>query len=235
MASSSSLFLLLFMKIYVAAVPEASQDNFDCIKSPWCRDTEDYIRFPFRLKDRQPSTCGYPGFDVSCDSKNRTVLELPSHPIKLYVAGIYYYSQQIHVYNPDFSNGFPKKPSTFLEQLNLSGSPFQFTHGFSRLTVLDCYEEAGYNDIFPFDSNIHIADRPDLVHCTKMYDCIAPADPIDMSTFSLTWSVPSCKQCEEKLERCQLKENGTEHETECIFENILEERKGQSLKPSIIA
>ena len=43
-----------------------------------CREDGAAIRFPFRLKDRQPDQyCGYPGFDLYCNDKNDTVLELP--------------------------------------------------------------------------------------------------------------------------------------------------------------
>lgn len=38
-----------------------------------CNPSGPIIRFPFRLKGRQPERCGYPGFDLSCNpSNNRT-------------------------------------------------------------------------------------------------------------------------------------------------------------------
>ena len=58
------------------------------------------IRFPFRLKDRQPDQhCGYPGFDLYCSHNNDTVLELPNS-VKAFVKNIDYKSQLIEVTTP---------------------------------------------------------------------------------------------------------------------------------------
>ncbi|KAK9912538.1 hypothetical protein M0R45_036400 [Rubus argutus] len=35
------------------------------------------IRFPFRLKEKQPHHCGFPGFDLYCNERNKTLLKLP--------------------------------------------------------------------------------------------------------------------------------------------------------------
>ena len=47
------------------------------------------IRFRFRIKDRQPEQCGYPGFDLSCNEMGDIVLQLPG-AMKLYIAKIDY-------------------------------------------------------------------------------------------------------------------------------------------------
>ncbi|KAJ0786574.1 putative wall-associated receptor kinase, galacturonan-binding domain-containing protein [Helianthus annuus] len=36
------------------------------------------IRPPFRIIDRQPSSCGSPGFDLYCNKQNQTLIRLPS-------------------------------------------------------------------------------------------------------------------------------------------------------------
>ena len=77
------------------------------------------IRFPFRLIDKQPSHCGYPGFDLSCNDKNDTVLQLTTS-VKASVKNIDYKSQLINVSDPD--NCFPQK----IRGLSLSSSPSQF-------------------------------------------------------------------------------------------------------------
>ena len=77
--------------------------------SPEIRCGEDgpTIQFPFRLKDRQPDHhSGYPGFDLYCNDKNDTVLELPTS-IKVFVKQIDYKSQLIQVTDSD--NCFPRK------------------------------------------------------------------------------------------------------------------------------
>lgn len=55
-----------------------------------CSDDGPPIHFPFRLKDRHPDYCGRPGFVVSCNDRNETVLELPNIPVKFSVEAIYY-------------------------------------------------------------------------------------------------------------------------------------------------
>ena len=66
-----------------------------------CREDSPDIRFPFRLKDRRPDQYrGYPGFDLHCNDKNDTVLELPTS-VKAFVKHIDYKSQLIIVTDSD--------------------------------------------------------------------------------------------------------------------------------------
>ena len=245
-----SLCLLFFLIVNVS-VQGASHETIDCIEPLGCGNDGITIKFPFRLRDRKTSTnCGYPGFDLSCTDKNRIVLELPLIPIKLYVADIDYYSQTIYVYNPDFYDGFQKKPSYSLESFNLSTSPFQFAYDFSRFTLLNCsghpsgiyrrhriscynpggsiYEDGG-DKICTVYSNNQIEDYDELVNCTKIYDFNAPLDPDEMYNpplmISLKWSTPSCMRCEEIYKGCRLKNKGTQNETECF--DLFNERKGK--------
>ncbi|KAK9939128.1 hypothetical protein M0R45_015836 [Rubus argutus] len=71
----------------------------DCTETR-CSSDGPAIRFPFRLKDRQPIHCGFPGFDLSCtkynQTVNQTVLAMPSSS-ELYVTSINYTSQEIVV------------------------------------------------------------------------------------------------------------------------------------------
>ena len=76
--------------------------------------------FPFRLsKDRQPDQHG--GFDLYCNDKDDTVLEL-STSVKAFVKNIDYKSQSIEV--TDLDGCFPRKIRGL--KLNLSSSPFRF-------------------------------------------------------------------------------------------------------------
>ncbi|KAJ6373628.1 hypothetical protein OIU78_029330 [Salix suchowensis] len=67
------------------------------------------IRFPFRLKGKQPDHCSYPGFDLSCTERKETLLELPTSA-KLYVYEIDYASQLIIAGDPD--ECLPKQPKS---------------------------------------------------------------------------------------------------------------------------
>ncbi|KAJ6959241.1 hypothetical protein NC653_037528 [Populus alba x Populus x berolinensis] len=57
------------------------------------------IRFPFRIKDKQPDHCGYPGFDLSCSEDNSTVLKLPTG-LSLHIKRIDYRHRLIYARDP---------------------------------------------------------------------------------------------------------------------------------------
>ncbi|KAM1815037.1 hypothetical protein PS1_028652 [Malus domestica] len=108
-----SFFILLFT---VGLIINLGACQNECTESH-CGNYGPPIRFPFRLKDKQPSHCGYPGFDLSCDRSNNTVLELPVS-VTLSVTSINYKSQVIQVFDPDHC--VPR----YLQKLNLSSSAF---------------------------------------------------------------------------------------------------------------
>ncbi|KAK4487611.1 hypothetical protein RD792_005737 [Penstemon davidsonii] len=58
------IFLIFTNSIFVKAQNE-------CLPTS-CHASGPIIRFPFRLTGRQPVHCGYPGFDLSCNSNNLT-------------------------------------------------------------------------------------------------------------------------------------------------------------------
>ena len=90
------------------------------------------IRFPFQLKDRQPNQhCGYPGFDLYCNDKNDTLLELPTS-LKVFVKQIDYKSQLIQVTDSD--NCFLRK----IPGLHLSSPPFQFKKSLYNYSLFNC-------------------------------------------------------------------------------------------------
>ncbi|XP_026424582.1 putative RING-H2 finger protein ATL21A isoform X2 [Papaver somniferum] len=64
------LFCFLCLPYFI----ESSVGN--CLNNQ-CSKEGPGIAFPFRLKGRQPERCGYPGFDLTCDNMNRTIIELP--------------------------------------------------------------------------------------------------------------------------------------------------------------
>ncbi|PWA49712.1 Zinc finger, RING/FYVE/PHD-type [Artemisia annua] len=85
----------------------------------FCSLTGPQVRFPFRIVDRQPSQCGFPGFDLSCNEKNQTILKLPSFR-SFIVRSISYAAQVINV-DPDFCG--PER----LAGTHIAYSPFVYT------------------------------------------------------------------------------------------------------------
>ncbi|KAF3454016.1 hypothetical protein FNV43_RR04459 [Rhamnella rubrinervis] len=97
-----------------------------CEEVQWCGDQD--IRFPFRLKGRQPEHCGYPGFELSCNTRHETVLELPT--AKFLVSWIDYESQAIELYNSDDCL------VTNIQLLNTTA--FHFYNEYNMFAFLNC-------------------------------------------------------------------------------------------------
>ncbi|KAG5229598.1 glycerophosphodiester phosphodiesterase protein kinase domain-containing GDPDL [Salix suchowensis] len=179
------------------------------------------IRFPFRLKGKQPDHCGYPGFDLSCTERKETLLELPTSA-KLYVYEIDYASQLIIAGDPD--ECLPKQVRHF----SLSGSPFKSTMMLSNYSFFNCTsrKEDGYNNryldclsgagyIYAYTSDYSIS-YTDLTNCTKLYNVSSiPSEIVDLeSTLHLNWSTPDSGRCERRGKFCR-RNSSASLETEC--------------------
>lgn len=219
------LSLVLFFTISLDVA--VSQD--DCLVSTACSHLGPPIRFPFRLKG-QPDRCGYPGFELSCTEKNKTIIELP-HSVSVLVKNISYELHEMVVEDPE--NCFPRQ----IQNLSLSASPFTFKLR-SRWEILydftffNCSskKEAYYelipcislpgNPVYAILSSTALRDV-DLSSCQKMYNISAvPYQQLsDLSMgFSLSWSMEICRGCEESM-KCRLKSSSQEPQTECIGES----------------
>lgn len=183
------------------------------------------IRFPFRLNS-QPNQCGYPGFNLSCTTRNETVLQLP-FLVNFFVKNIDNRAQVIHLYDPQHC--LPRQ----LRELNLSSSPFRHKYEYGSdfafyncspternsmyAYPVSCLSGPSYQ-VYTFDSYSNINDLP-IASCTKMYNLrnlhiIPGVDDI----LELKWSIPACGHCESKGKKCRLKNNSTKSETECFSE-----------------
>ncbi|XP_065633345.1 putative RING-H2 finger protein ATL21A [Quercus suber] len=186
-----------------------------------CGDDGPPIRFPFRLRDRQPDQhCGNPGFDLYCSHNNDTVLKLPTS-VKAFVKHIDYKSQLIIVTYPD--NCFPWKT----QGLHLSSLPFQFKNSLSDYALFSCTPDTEYpyqvhclnsasTSVLAFPSDYDIDNLP-ILSCTKMYTVSSvPSDIWSSPSLELTWSGPKCGHCEGKGKICRFENNSTDLKTECF-------------------
>lgn len=109
-----AFLLILFVRIGVKAA--------DCMPTSCSRDGP-IVRFPFRIKSRQPRYCGYdPSFDLYCNERDETAFELPS--LKMFsVDHIDCSSQTIKLH----SNTDQCYPQYYKSYLKLSASPFHPT------------------------------------------------------------------------------------------------------------
>ncbi|WCJ41421.1 PR5-like receptor kinase [Euphorbia peplus] len=218
------LYYLSFFLLFIA-LPTSVHTN-EC-KSSTCGSNEPLVRFPFRIQDKQPNHCGYPGhwFLLSCSENNETLLHLtPSW--KLSIKKIDYISQVFSAYDSD--GCLPRRLLSF----NLSVFPFQFcsdglgcNYNFNY-TIFNC-SQANKSGYIPCLSNPHYSvfgTRSDnliggYIHsCTKIRD-ISPI-PYDyiyqkQNNLGLSWSDPKCTYCERKGKYCGLLSNNTRSKTQC--------------------
>ncbi|XP_059667218.1 rust resistance kinase Lr10-like [Cornus florida] len=194
-----------------------------------CSDYGPAIRFPFKIKDQQPDNqCGYPGFELSCNDNNQTVLELP-FSLKVLVKKIDYTSQLIHIYH-DYND-----PKSCLANLSLPVSPFHFKDYFypydfalfncsapdrDRGYLVPCLDVPGYH-VYAVDSSVEI-DYYSLTSCSKIAANISSV-PYDFFSQNfrtqLNWSTPNCGKCESQGKICSFKNYTGGYEIQCSEES----------------
>ncbi|KAK9994772.1 hypothetical protein SO802_024475 [Lithocarpus litseifolius] len=222
--TSSILFFFIFFSFsYLATSTESCKNSVCSPDSPG-------IHFPFRIQSRQPESCGYPGFDLSCSNATQTVLALNlPYSGQFVVQGIDYTTQQIWINDPN--NCLPKQ----LLSLNLSGSPFKgvYHQEFSffncssvllkdQLTPIICLSDSNHT-IFATSSR-RVAALLLLSACKFITNVSVPVQwPFHEQILSsdlnddlrLTWDEPSgCGKCESRGGLCGFKTNSS-HEVVC--------------------
>ncbi|KAI8029483.1 RING-H2 finger protein ATL22 [Camellia lanceoleosa] len=229
------LILLLFLNLSARLGASAAAGPDDC-KPTRCYSDGPNMRYPFRLKDdqqqqqQQPDPCGYPGFYLSCDPENHTMLELP-FSVKVAVKEIDYISQLIHTYDPPH-DCFPH----LLRNLSLSPttSPFQlatdYNYNYSFFSwsstkpisynPITCLSSDPNHKVYAFRSDYFVSNYPSLF-CKKMSFKISSPIPygiFDQQPYELTlkWSKPTCGISAAQSKYCRLKDNSRDHETECV-------------------
>ncbi|KAM7465691.1 hypothetical protein LguiB_013253 [Lonicera macranthoides] len=230
-------FLFLFMTGRLGV--EGTNDECKITK---CGENGSPIRFPFRLKPEQPKHCGYPGFELSCNHMNQTVLELPV-ALEVVVDEIDYISQIIYVHDPH---------NCFLAQvprLNLSASPFNFSTMPDQIalfncspaernspTLVPCLSGPGYQ----IYAEYYLSLNDELENCVKIHNISSiPFDLFEypQSDIQLSWSKPNCSMCESKGKMCRWKNYNTTTAAAGAGERELLEcvkmpKKPTALKPS---
>uniref|UniRef100_M1APE5 RING-type E3 ubiquitin transferase n=1 Tax=Solanum tuberosum TaxID=4113 RepID=M1APE5_SOLTU len=178
------------------------------------------IHFPFRLH-HQPEYCGYPGFELSCDLKNRTILILPNS-LTLIVEEIDYMSQQIRLSDPE------RCLILKLLHLNLSESPFSFTVAEPYLTLenisifkcsgMPAYYRNYYSDCASdktlFAVSYSLYSLPHTT-CIKIHE-IPSYGMTTYSVIRLSWLNTNCSYCEGLEKDCGFKNYTKQLTTQCF-------------------
>ncbi|KAL2921889.1 putative RING-H2 finger protein ATL21A [Bienertia sinuspersici] len=173
-----------------------------CCEGMKCNDN--YVKFPFRLKDDQPKTCGCRGFDLHCDDELGLLLKLGA--ADLTVDNIYYSSREIVLSDPN--DCLPQK----LLNLNITSTPFQgsviahypmyncsgfdYPFDFSYQRKIDCLSGSNYTVI----SEEYSLPRSTIPNCTFLKQVSVPTDTAyihlnSYSSFYLTWDEQDCVSC----------------------------------------
>ncbi|XP_075488929.1 RING-H2 finger protein ATL22-like [Primulina tabacum] len=175
------------------------------------------VRFPFRLVNRQPPGCGYPGFDLYCDGKNRTILNLPRSG-EFRVDYIDYNAQALLINDPN--SCLPNRILSF----SLSGSPFALAFA-RRYTFFNCSSRwMNHSSSYPYPfvlldclsgrNYTVVAARSRLSGTDVPPSCRSIASvsvPLQWSTspfywespdltedLELVWREPDCRECENR-------------------------------------
>lgn len=210
-----TLFFLFFIKVSLAL--QFCEDL--------CSSIGPGVRFPFGLDS---DGCSYPGFNLSCNEKGLTILNLPLSG-NFIVQHIDYQAQEIRIRDP--GNCFAKR---LLHKLSLQGSPFVrvFNRAFSFLNcssnfstsaplprparLINCLSNNDFTVVaMPVSSE---GDLPSIPSCTVMKEIVDvpvfwPRYPEGES--SLIWTTPDCVGCEQNGGTCGFKDSGS-LEIECF-------------------
>nr|POF18896.1 putative ring-h2 finger protein atl21b [Quercus suber] len=211
-------------------MPKAKKatDGTESCKNSVCSPNGPAIHFPFRIQSRQPESCGYPGFDLSCNNATQTVLLNLPYSGQFIVQGIDYTTQQIWINDP--KNCLPKQ----LLSLNLSGSPFKgvYHQEFSffncssvllkdQLTPIICLSDSNHTIFATSSRRVAALLLSTCEFITNVsvpvqwpfYEQILSSDLND--DLWLTWDEPSgCGKCESRGGQCGFKTNSS-HEIVC--------------------
>ncbi|KAI3903925.1 hypothetical protein MKW92_047368 [Papaver armeniacum] len=130
------LFCLLCLPHFIAGAKNCRK--YQCGKG------EPVISYPFRIKGHQDERCGHPGFDLTCDNMNRTVLELPFSG-RFLVKRINYDGTYNAIQLKDPDECLARR---FLDRLNLSDTPF-IGVSFKECLFFDCSSYSYFSPTAP--------------------------------------------------------------------------------------
>ncbi|XP_004287327.1 PREDICTED: glycerophosphodiester phosphodiesterase protein kinase domain-containing GDPDL2-like [Fragaria vesca subsp. vesca] len=169
-------------------------------KKPNCGKHGPVIKFPFSFKGSHPEN---PGFLVSCNEKNETILELPI-PVKFAIKTVDYKAQKIQLYDPEGC-----LLAKLLKVHNMSISPFHYSENqMIDITLFNCSSAKrkkpsswlysvpcfGYQIywVYSFDNIEYLP----LLSCTKMRNLSSVPYRTAPRELYLEWSEPNCGLCE---------------------------------------
>ncbi|KAI4326111.1 hypothetical protein MLD38_031456 [Melastoma candidum] len=214
------LFLPFLLTLFVGCpLPQASA-KVAC-SSDLCALGEPIIRFPFRLTGHQDERCGYPGFDLSCDGRNQTIINVPQLG-DFKVVMIDFVRQMVLLSRSDprgcllrhLDDGFDTsgsvlRPASYSRNITLLNCSNDLSKEVSWKT---CLSDANYMVMaIPTDrfvEDLHLWPRG----CTNR-SVLVPSIPdwedSLVQNVALAWDQPACGTCVARLKECVLKNEKT--------------------------
>ncbi|PWA63277.1 hypothetical protein CTI12_AA355010 [Artemisia annua] len=217
--------IALTILFFLSLSKSISGDTIDDCRPALCSPTGPQVRFPFRIRDRQPSACGFPGFDLSCNEQNKTILHLTS--TRSYMVNKISYGAQIIYIDPEFCR------SNTIRDFNITGTPFDFrsmqSYRFYNCTwiqssykfhvmSLPCLNSVNHSVIAL--RNGLIPDGKTLANCQDIGMVSVPIrwHGGTMEELELMWFTPYCRSCEIEGRMCGVK-GSSNGETTCFGYN----------------
>lgn len=214
-----------FLSLLLLSTAEIGFCGSDSCKPSNCRKDGPVIRFPYRIKDRQPPYCGYPGFDVSCQDGD-TLIHIPSVNGDVVVADIDYMEERMNIIAD--SNSKDCIWRLLYKGLDFSASPFVFDSSDTyNFTFISCSKT---RDSSEFLSVYNISCLGDSEHEVFVLEPTSTVDTMQVSCermktvamplsydynfgirrgyiyfIHLRWDMPGCKKCKSKGRECGFK------------------------------
>ncbi|MED6179543.1 hypothetical protein PIB30_001834 [Stylosanthes scabra] len=233
-----SLTLVVLIIIIIGHGSEASDNNCAAPATASCGGYYTApIEFPFWIKNRgnNNSRCGYPGFDINCNTHNQPLLNLPESGDFL-VIGIENIAQ-IVVIN-DQEECMPRR-IMLNRGFSLADSPFQLADGYiyQNYSFYNCsYDPGSPIMIGCLGSSINysvaavLSSQPprgllNLSSCEFITWGLAPVwsgSPYEeyptmgsLYDIQLQWKEPNCTDCFNRGGRCGFQPDSTNHRLAC--------------------
>ncbi|XP_039158726.1 RING-H2 finger protein ATL22-like [Eucalyptus grandis] len=170
------------------------------------------IRFPFRANDSYLERCGYPGFNLSCNTQGQAILQLPNS--QDFIVDLVDYKEQYIVLR-DPGNCLAKR----LQHLTLSSSVFS-AQEYGNFTFADCVIDLsglGFERVDCLSDGQHTvyAAAPGAFPTYFSFISrrtwtvsvpVARQYPTDVTkSVVLKWDAPDCRSCEKSGGKCGFK------------------------------
>uniref|UniRef100_A0A6N2N0H0 non-specific serine/threonine protein kinase n=1 Tax=Salix viminalis TaxID=40686 RepID=A0A6N2N0H0_SALVM len=229
--------VILFMATFFLLAEKASctDPQFLACEPKSCGDQN--INFPFHIQNAQEEYCGYPGFAISCNEKNKAVLSLSNN--EYIIQEIYYQNHSLRLSN---AVGFGKNTSCSpqIQNISLNGDRFrQSTTRTGLFLFYNCNSALLGNDSELLKHKVDCSGESANVSTVAMLDddpllgsasekcgagVVAPVDVYRGENvsigkmlergFVLNWVANNCSECDESGGRCGF--NYTTYQFKCF-------------------